>query len=109
MNHDQFINLLFYPRPDRWGLRGDPMFWTDLENHMRLLSFPSNEHELKNHLFHLYEQLIGTPLIKNGVAKVEKYKQMGMSSGAVSANFWLDTGFPLIIERYRTYNEQHAY
>src|SRR4051812_4963255 len=100
VNFDQFINMLFYPRPNSWGLRGDPMFWTDLENHMRVLSFPNTEQELNDVLFRLYEELVGIPLIKDGVAHVEKYKQIGMSSGAVSANFWLDTGFPLIIERY---------
>ena len=34
MDINQFTNSLFYPRPDQWGLRGDPMLWTDLENHV---------------------------------------------------------------------------
>ena len=32
MDIHQFTNILFYPRLSQWGLRGDPMLWTDYEN-----------------------------------------------------------------------------
>jgi hypothetical protein len=65
MNH--FTNSLFYPRPDQWGLRGDPMLWTDLENHVRQLSRPPKTvNDLEEELRNLYKKLVGESLKKGG-------------------------------------------
>jgi hypothetical protein len=105
MNTDinQFTNILFYPRPEQWGLRGDPMLWTDFENHVRQWqNIPKSVEDFRQELKNLFEELVGPSLEKGAKTFVEKYKHVGMSSGVVSADFWLDTAFPLLSERFET-------
>lgn len=103
MDINQFTNILFYPRPIQWGLRGDPMLWTDFENHIRQLkNIPTSVEDFRQELTLLFEKLVGHPLKRGAKTFVEKYKHVGISSGVVSTDFWLDTAFPLLLERFET-------
>lgn len=103
MDIDQFTNILFYPRPIQWGLRGDPMLWTDFENHVRQWeNIPKSVEDFRQELRNLFEKLVGQPLKKGSKTFVEKYKHIGISSGVVSGDFWLDIAFPLLAERFET-------
>ena len=103
MDLNQFTNILFYPRPNQWGLRGDPMLWTDFENHIRhFTKIPESIDDFKKELTTLYEKLVGQPPKNGATTFVERYKHIGMSSGVVSADYWINTAFPLLIDRYKT-------
>ena len=48
--------------------------------------------------------LVGELPKKGDTTHVSKYNHIGMSSGVVCADFWLNTGFPLLIERFKVLN-----
>ena len=101
------VNLsnLFDNKPRQWGLRGDPYLWDEMQEHFLNVAFSGSEEEFQSLLEQAYEQLTGHPLNHESSFFIPRYDQGGMSSGHVSPNFWIDTGIPLLLERFKVYNE----
>jgi hypothetical protein len=108
MTNDQIVNCLIYPRPDQWGLRGDPILWTEIENKARLLPLPGTREEFRGLLQNLFFQCVGEKPIKGKATRVEKYDSFGMSGGVISSDFWLDQGFPLLMSRFDIFRKHWA-
>ena len=106
MHADKTIASLFQEAPTRWGLRGDPSLWQEMQATLASHAYPSTEAEFTVLLEQTYQQLTGTPLSNHDHVFVERYSHGGMSSGYVSPPFWAETAIPLLQARYRATTER---
>jgi hypothetical protein len=90
----------FATRVGHWGLRGDPYLWDELERSMATITPPSTADDLEQLLNEQFKRLTGKSAQRGRHIFVAKYDTGGMSSGTVSSDFWLDEGFPQIIQNY---------
>ena len=65
------------------------------------LAYPDTEEDFSVLLEQTYEQLTGASIKESHSVFVERYSHGGMSSGHVAQQFWLETGFPMLRERFR--------
>jgi hypothetical protein len=101
MHADKTIAQLFQEEPTRWGLRGDPHLWRDMQAVLGSYAYPGTKEQLTVLLEQTYQQLVGTPLSDPEPVFVERYSHGGMSSGFVSPQFWAEEAIPLLLSRYR--------
>lgn len=104
LNYPNSIALIFSRVPRRWGLRGDPYFWTYLEERFIKVSIPLNdthlfENIIRKEYFRLSRKQIGEE------AYIKEFAHGGMSSGSIS-DFWLDY-IPLL--KYRLIKLNNKY
>lgn len=90
----------FDPPPFQWGLRGDPQLWQEMKAKMEVVNIPATAPELERLLHKQFKELTGEEAKKGTRIFIRGYDTGGMSGGIVSSSFWLDTGFPLIIQRF---------
>lgn len=96
---NQRLSVLFAQRPAQWGLRGDPFLWKELAKIGETLLLPVSETDLNELLLVLIRNLIGEQLAPSKLIGVPRYSFGGMSSGMVSADFWLDEVIPMPQQR----------
>ena len=96
-----YLQNIFDKEPIQWGLRGDPYMWKELKHLIRSKNFPKNEIDFINLLNNLFMEITGFLPEKNKNYFVEKFNYGGMSSGHISSDFWIEIGFPLLIERFK--------
>jgi len=101
------ISDLFIPEPKQWGLRGDPYLWREMKEYLNGIPLPDSEGKLRIILTGVFHKLVGQKISVNEMLQVDRYNQGGMSSGMVSTVFWIDTAFPIIIDRYIKKNEKN--
>ena len=101
MPTDKTIARLFQEEPTRWGLRGDPNLWQEMQATLASHAYPGTEAQLTELLEQTYQQLTGALLSNYDPVFVERYSHGGMSSGYVSPPFWAETAIPLLQARYR--------
>ena len=94
------IAELFRPEPFRWGLRGDPYLWRDMQQRLAAVGRPATEDELVATIAAMFEELTGHAISHADCIHLEKYSHGGMSSGMVSPEFWRNTAIPLLRQRY---------
>ena len=99
-NPGNFVSKYFDPEPIQWGLRGDPHFWRDMKLKTARKNIPTTGNEFEKLLHKLFKELTGEAPQKGKNIYVKKYETIGMSKGVISSDFWLDTGFSLLIQRY---------
>ena len=88
LNYPNSVALIFSRVPRRWGLRGDPYFWTYLEERFIKVSIPLDDPNLfediiRKEYFRLSRKQIGEE------AYIKQFAHGGMSSGSIS-DLWLD-------------------
>lgn len=93
------LEPLFFHEPEQWRLRGDPYLWRELRIFLANKKADTS-YDLKKMLIDGYEKLTRKALKANEQIRVERYNSGGMSGGFVSSNFWIETGIPLLLERY---------
>ncbi len=99
-NPDKFVSKYFDPEPIQWGLRGDPHLWREMKQKTANTNIPTTGNAFEKLLNKLFKELTGEEPQKGKNIYVKKYETMGMSKGMISCDFWLDTGFSLLIQRY---------
>ena len=97
---DRFVSKYFDPEPIQWGLRGDPHLWRDMKQKTANTNIPTTGNEFEKLLHKLFKELTGEEPQKGKNIYVKKYETVGMSEGMISCDFWLNTGFSLLIQRY---------
>jgi hypothetical protein len=90
---------LFRLRPERWGLRGDPYLWTEMERRFEGVPCPATPEELVALIEEAFQELTGHPLSSAEPLYVKQFAHGGMSSGMVFPQFWRETAIPLLCER----------
>ncbi|MCF8465257.1 MAG: hypothetical protein K9G41_10470 [Flavobacteriales bacterium] len=98
------LHQLFEPKPETWGLRGDPYLWQEMQRSMQSGTAPQTVEELEQLLHQRFFELTGSRAEGEGSIHVEKFEHGGMSSGHVSIEFWLQTAFPLLLQRATDYD-----
>jgi molybdenum cofactor cytidylyltransferase len=100
------VSQLFDKPPMQWGLRGDPLLWEEMRIETEMLTLPNNSEELRVLLKEIFCKLTEQSVEHGKNILVSRYreKSKGMSNGIVSSDFWLEKGFPLIIQRYNKTN-----
>jgi hypothetical protein len=99
-NPDNFVSKYFDPEPIQWGLRGDPQLWRDMKQKTANTKIPKTGNAFEKLLHKLFKKLTGEDPQKGKSIYVKKYETIGMSKGFICSDFWLDTGFSLLIQRY---------
>lgn len=101
---NNFVSTLLEKKPERWGLRGDPFFWDELKQKTQTIRLPETKADLEKLLLELFKELTGQEPEYGKSIYVNRYIGYGMSSGIVCADYWLEEGFPLIIQRFKVIN-----
>jgi hypothetical protein len=98
---ESYLHFVFDPRPEGWGLRGDPFLWDALRKEMRGV-IAATPDEIVAALRHAFRRRVGVdPNARNTPAAVycEQFAHGGMSSGHVDIPTWRDRLLPLLEER----------
>ena len=108
-NYPNSVALVFSRTPRYWGLRGDPYFWTYLEERFIKSPLPvDNVDILEKIIIKEYYKLSGGKRIGEE-AYIKEFAHGGMSSGSIS-DLWLDY-IPLLkyrlIELNNNYYSNH--
>ena len=96
---DKRLSLLFEPEPEQWGGRGDPHLWNELAQTGQTLLLPDSATDLSEMLLLLIKNLTGEELLHGKEFQVARYRFGGMSSGVISADFWIEEAIPLLRHR----------
>lgn len=101
-----YVSEIFAERPERWGLRGDPFLWERLEERFGDAPVPYPSDELRRDILQELERLFGERPSAGKICYVPEFARahIGMSTGGISADFWLDTAIPLLVERLERLN-----
>ncbi|KMY23626.1 hypothetical protein ACU19_02915 [Actinobaculum suis] len=106
------VGRLFDEEPNRWGLRGDPYMWKDLQERFSRTPLPDSSNELEKLIKDaLYATIANEALerrrdpqdSKYEYCWIERFSHGGMSSGGISTKFWETKAIPMLVERF----EQH--
>ena len=96
--------VLFEPAPDKWGLRGDPHLWKDMQHAFQSVWLPISAEEFTKKFNDIFEKITGERLSVTCRPRLSRYGSGGMSGGQVSGAFWLNEVLPMLVERLVTYN-----
>lgn len=98
---NNFVSKYFESPPAQWGLRGDPCLWEEMKQRLNHENMPVTANDLEKLLHQKFKELTGEFPEKGKTIFVSRYEvTSGMSRGIISSDFWLNIGFPLIIQRY---------
>ena len=104
MQKIEMLSQIFQHKPFQWGLRGDPYLWGEMKDLLKDHPYPDTEEEFLALIEQTYEQLTGGALEEQSSMNsifFERYDHGGMSSGRISPKFWIETGIPLLLAKYR--------
>lgn len=94
------IGDLFEEEPTQWGLRGDPFLWREMRAYFSEIPVPGGVSELEQIIEEAFLNLTGQFMSISQHFQVERFAHGGMSSGAISPEFWREKALPLIKNRY---------
>ena len=96
------LSKIFEEKPESWGFRGDPYFWSYLKDRAENMDMISPE-ELEKWIKKEYLSVAGKALTdKYGdFAVIDQFAHGGMSSGGVDNLWWSETGIPLLKKRLK--------
>jgi hypothetical protein len=97
---------IFEPKPTRWGLRGDPMLWADMQMTLAGHPIPASQTDLITLLEQTFEALTGLPLTYPDPIYIQKYDTGGLSRGSVSPEFWQHEAMPYLVANYLAYTRK---
>lgn len=100
------VAKIFEESPERWGLRGDPYLWDDLEKCFINIFIPYSEDDFRKEMYYNFQKLTGFKIDLKENMYIPKYIHGGMSSGMISSDFWLNTALPLLIRRLNELNNE---
>ena len=100
------VSVIFTPKPERWGLRGDPYLWQLLKIKYQTVELPYPPEKLPEDITRIVAELIGKEPRPNGHYKVETFSKIhvGMSTGMIAWDYWLETAIPLLMKRLEQAN-----
>jgi molybdenum cofactor cytidylyltransferase len=92
---------VFAPRPESWGLRGDPHLWDALRRRFTGRPIPTDQAELTAVIYYAIREMIGCDIRQAAeMVRVPAFVTgSGMSDGHVSTEFWVQRGVPLLVTR----------
>lgn len=97
------VSCLMTPKPQQWGLRGDPYLWEEMVNHLATTKIPDAINDLIAIIEKAFIELTEHPITYRDNFYTEKYSHGGMSSGHIDPQFWKNKIIPLVVERYEKF------
>lgn len=95
-----FVSEIFV-EPERWGLRGDPLLWKYLKCYYAAIEVPYPTEHLEKDILRIFKDFSGELPVRGKHYFVKEFSEtyVGMSTGCLSANFWIDEAIPLLVRR----------
>ena len=94
---------LFLPKPQQWGLRGDPFLWLELQR--KCADFPPDMdvEAFDAKLDSVFEEILscGKKTVSEDSLCFESFPSSGLSGGLISLTWWRERGLFLIKDRYK--------
>ncbi len=90
---------IIFKEPCPWGLRGDPYLWKELKAEYEYSNINSLD-DFKEMLLNRFKKATNNMPTLGKNFYVNYYSFGGMSSGAISSDFWIEEGFPLLEKRF---------
>jgi len=94
------VGQLFEDEPTQWGLRGDPHLWRAMRAQLSSTPLPSLASDLVEQIEQAFQRLTGHPLSTSTTFHLREFSHGGMSSGAISPEFWREEALPLLRARH---------
>ncbi len=94
------VSEIFIDEPVQWGLRGDPYLWREMKDQLEVVEMPASAKDLQKLIKSTYQEVTGHSIHDNKPFVVSRFKHGGMSSGAISPEYWLNKAIPLLIGRH---------
>lgn len=103
----RFVSEIFV-EPEKWGLRGNPLFGEYLKNHYVDIEAPYPIEKFYSEIFLIFQDFSGSPLEKGERYFVSEHGGVhaGMSSGQLDGSFWVDTAILLLSNRLKKLNDE---
>ena len=98
--HFSPLSSLFREKPVRWGARGDPYLWMEMQQHLKEIPVPASEELFAGIIEELFTKLTGFPMSHGVSIHVGRYKHDGMTGGYVDPGFWREVAMPLLKRRF---------
>ncbi len=104
----RFVSEIFGEKPAQWGLRGDPFLWERLQKRYADVRLPYPSKALKLGILQTFAEFAGECPERGKIYYAEEFakKNVGMSTGGLSGDFWLNTAIPLLLERLNAVNSE---
>lgn len=99
-----YVAELFIEKPNQWGLRGDPYLWRELQVKYETVSIPYDSELFEREIYDYVKQFFMDGFDETKIVKVERFAHGGMSSGGLSAEFWIKHGIPTLKKRLMDMN-----
>jgi hypothetical protein len=100
------VSKIFEENPERWGLRGDPYLWDELQQVFTTIPLPCSKTCFIHHFEKFFLELTNHSFKSESDFWVEKYDLGGMSSGGISVEFWQKKALPLLFTRLEKLNKE---
>lgn len=94
------LKILFSPRPEKWGLRGDEVLWGVLEQRLSNEDMPESVEHLVEILDSAFRRETSFSLALIDTIHDKRFSSGGMSSGVICGDYWRNVAFPLLLQRY---------
>lgn len=103
----RFVSEIFV-EPEKWGLRGDPLFWEYLKNHYADIEVPYPIEKFHSEILLIFQDFTGRSLEKGERYFVSDHAGVhaGMSSRQLDGSFWVDTAIPVLLNRLEKLNDE---
>lgn len=95
MMNNKSVAIIFHPKLERWGLRGDPFLWEHLMDFFKMISLPCDEKEFVTLFEKEFKRVAKKDFHGKDNIYVEQFAHGGMSSGQISMEFWKSVAFPV--------------
>ncbi|MCG7344812.1 hypothetical protein MHZ92_11760 [Sporosarcina sp. ACRSL] len=98
---EKSVSVIFKPKPETWGLRGDPYLWDEFEKVFSTIPLPCSQTCFLDHFEQFFQELTNHSFrgTEDEEIFVERYAHGGMSSGHISVEFWQREALPLLLNR----------
>ena len=84
----------------KWGLRGDPHLWAELQSKLSDRPRPASRRELESLIYQSLDDLGVQLCTSEEIQFIDRYPQIGMSGGMISLNVWRSRLIPLLLGRF---------
>lgn len=103
---EHFVSEIFLEEPERWGLRGDPFLWRIIKERYAETLVPFPVEELRRDILKEFKWFCGEYPAFGGIHSAPGFAKVhvGMSTGKLDGDFWLNRAIPLLCRRLEKLN-----